>query len=76
VLLALGQVNEARTMLQDIGRRIPAAPPRARAYLALGDLDGARECVRTRAGHTERPGGPVRTRGGVALRRADRAAQR
>jgi LuxR family transcriptional regulator, maltose regulon positive regulatory protein len=86
VLLALGQVNEARVMLQDTGRRmppllavlrdimladldtslrrpraalrllrnyregdfaIPTAIPRARAYLALGDLRGAQDCVRS-----------------------------
>jgi len=85
VLLELGEVNEARIMLQQAGRRIPAmlavlrdimladldtslgrprtalrllrthvggelavltAMPRARAYLALGDLRGARDCVR------------------------------
>jgi LuxR family maltose regulon positive regulatory protein len=84
--LALGQVNEARIMLTETGRRvppllavlrdimladldtsmgrahaalrrlwnyrtsefaIPTAVPCARAYLALGDLRGARDCVRT-----------------------------
>jgi LuxR family maltose regulon positive regulatory protein len=86
MLLALGQVNEARIMLQQTGRRIPpllavlrdimladldtsmgrphaalqllrnyggsefaipTAVPRARSYLALGDLHGAQDCVRT-----------------------------
>ena len=86
MMLALGQVNQARIMLQQTGRRfppllavlrdimladldtsmgrpiaamrllrnyggsefaIPTAVPRARAYLALGDLPGAQDCVRT-----------------------------
>jgi LuxR family maltose regulon positive regulatory protein len=85
VLLGRGQVNQARTLLQEAGHRIPpvlavqrdilladldtslgrpraalrllrncrggefavlTAVPRARACLALGDLRGARECVR------------------------------
>ena len=86
VLLGRGQVNQARTLLQEAGHRIPpvlavqrdilladldtsmgrpraalrllrnyqdgefavlTAVPRARACLALGDLRGAQECVRT-----------------------------
>ncbi len=86
VLLGRGQVNQARTVLQEAGHRIPpvlavqrdilladldtsmgrpraalrllqnyrdsefavlTAVPRARACLALGDLRGAQECVRT-----------------------------
>jgi LuxR family maltose regulon positive regulatory protein len=86
VRMALGEVNEARIMLQGAGRRIPpmlavlrgimladldtslgrpraalrllrnhragelailTALPRARAYLALGDLRGAQDCVRS-----------------------------
>jgi LuxR family transcriptional regulator, maltose regulon positive regulatory protein len=86
VMLALGQVNEARIMLRQAGRHIPpllavlrdimladldtsmgrphtalrllrnyrggefaipTAVPRARAYLALNDLRGARDCVHT-----------------------------
>jgi len=86
VLMALGEVNEARIMLQEAGRRIPpmlavlrdimladldtslgrpraalrllrnhrggefdvmTAMPRARAYLELGDLRGAQDCVRS-----------------------------
>jgi LuxR family maltose regulon positive regulatory protein len=86
VLVAAGEVNEARIMLREAGRRIPpmlavlrdimladldtslgrpraalrllrnhlagdfavlTAMPRARAYLALGDLRGAQDCVRS-----------------------------
>jgi LuxR family maltose regulon positive regulatory protein len=86
VLMAQGQVNEARTTLLQVSRRLPSllgvqrdvmladidtslgrphaalrllrnhrggefavrtAAPRARAYLALGDVRGAQDCVRS-----------------------------